>query len=114
MAATFKNTFAAVGVDLRAAIDEGNKDAAELIADLASQLAPYDATSTGKHLNQSIEARKAENGWEVVAGVGLSDIRAIVQEYGSVHQEAQPYLTPASQQIDVERAIADAVRRRLQ
>lgn len=100
--------------DLDDAITEGELAAAQQIADLASQLAPHDPTNTGKHLNESIEARQnADGSVSVVAGVGLDDIRADVQEYGSIYQSPQPYLTPAAAQIDVEQEIAAAIRRRL-
>lgn len=95
--------------DLDAAIDEGLGEGAGLVADLASQLAPRD---TGA-LAASIQVRKTEKGYEVVAGVGLPDIRAIVQETGSIYQEPQPYLAPAAKDIDIEQAVAGAIRRRL-
>ena len=95
--------------DLDDEIDAGLGDAAEMVADLASQLAPRD---TGD-LADSIQARRTADGWQVVAGVDLPDIRADVQEYGSIYQEPQPYLTPAAKEIDVTAAVAARIRRRL-
>lgn len=85
------------------AIDRGVETAAGYVADLASQLAPYDPEANHKHLNESIEVRgvRGSRKRQVVAGAGLPDIRAIAQEYGTVDQPAQPYLTPATQAIDV-------------
>ncbi|HEU5097906.1 MAG TPA: HK97-gp10 family putative phage morphogenesis protein [Roseiflexaceae bacterium] len=89
--------------ELKGAMDRGVETAANYVADLASQLAPYDPEADHKHLNESIEVRgtKGSRKRKVVAGVGLPDPRAIVQEYGSADQPAQPYLTPALEAIDV-------------
>lgn len=98
---------------LPGAIERGVVRGAELIADLARQLAPYDAEASHKHLNESIEVQPGERPTErkVVAGVGLPDARAAYQEYGTTDQPAQPYMTPAAEQIDVEAEVADEVRR---
>jgi len=89
--------------EIGAAVDRGVEIGAGYIADLASQLAPYDADADHKHLNQSIVVRGAKGSRkrQVVAGVGLPDIRAIAQEYGTVDSAAQPYLTPAAEAIDI-------------
>lgn len=89
--------------EIAGAVDRGVETGAGYIADLASQLAPYDASANHKHLNESIVVRGAKGSRkrQVVAGDGLPDIRAIVQEYGSVDQPAQPYLTPAAEAIDI-------------
>jgi HK97 gp10 family phage protein len=98
------------------AIDRGVERAAGFVADLASQLAPFDEDAEHKHLNESIEVQgtKGSRGRKVVAGVGLPDARAIHQEYGTEFSEAQPYLTPAAEQIDVKaeirKEIADLAR----
>lgn len=85
------------------AVDRGVETAAGYVADLERQLAPYDPNADHKHLNESIEVRGAKGSRkrQVVAGVGLPDPRAIIQEYGSVDQPAQPYATPAAEAIDV-------------
>jgi HK97 gp10 family phage protein len=94
------------------AVDRGVETAAGYVADLASQLAPYDADADHKHLNESIVVRgeKGSRKRQVVAGDGLPDIRAIVQEYGSVDQPAQPYLTPAAEAIDVKREVQKEIQ----
>jgi HK97 gp10 family phage protein len=99
--------------EIGAAIDEGVEIAAGYVADLASQLAPYDADADHKHLNESIEVQGTTGSRKrkVVAGVGLPDIRAIAQEYGTDVQPAQPYLTPAAEAIDVKKEIKQAIGR---
>jgi HK97 gp10 family phage protein len=94
------------------ALDRGVERAAGYVADLASQLAPYDATAQHKHLNESIVVRgdKGSGRRRVVAGDGLPDARAIFQEYGTDVSEAQPYLTPAIEAIDVRREIKKEVQ----
>jgi HK97 gp10 family phage protein len=89
--------------EIASAMDRGVETAAGYVADLASQLAPYDPEANHKHLNESIVVRGTPGSRkrQVVAGDGFPDIRAIVQEYGSVDQPAQPYLTPAAEAIDV-------------
>jgi len=93
--------------EIGAAVDRGVETGAGYIADLAGQLAPYDAEANHKHLNESIEVRgvKGSRKRQVVAGVGLPDARAIFQEYGTDVSEAQPYLTPAAEAIDVKREV---------
>lgn len=89
--------------EIRAAMDRGVETAANYVADLASQLAPYDPKADHKHLNESIVVRGAKGSRrrQVVAGAGLPDIRAIAQEYGTINSPAQPFLTPAAEAIDV-------------
>ena len=48
--------------EIRGAISQGLQQSAEQVADLASQLAPYDATAQHKHLNESIVARGQPGG----------------------------------------------------
>lgn len=93
--------------EIGAAMDRGVERGAGYVADLASQLAPYDEDANHKHLNESIEVRgtKGSRKRQVVAGAGLPDIRAIAQEYGTVDQPAQPYLTPATEAIDIKREV---------
>jgi HK97 gp10 family phage protein len=98
--------------EISGAIDQGVETAAGYVADLASQLAPYDEDANHKHLNESIEVQgvKGSRKRKVVAGVGLPDIRAIAQEYGTEGMEAQPYLTPAVEAIDVKKEIRRAIQ----
>jgi len=95
------------------AIEMGVERGANLIADLARQLAPYDGTAQHKHLNESIEVQDGPHALArtVVAGVGLPDIRAVVQEYGGRFMDAQPYMTPAKEQIDVQAEVNIEVRK---
>jgi HK97 gp10 family phage protein len=97
---------------LNAAIERGAKRGADLIADLARQLAPYDEEADHTHLNESIEVQPGPGSgtYTVVAGVDLPDDRAIFNEYGTENMAAAPYLTPAMEAIDIELEI----RRELQ
>ena len=98
--------------EISGAIDAGVETAAHYVADLARQLAPYDEDANHKHLNESIEVQgvKGSRKRTVVAGVGLPDIRAIAQEYGTGDMEAQPYLTPAAEAIDVKKEVKKAIQ----
>lgn len=101
------DAFAAEFLDL---IDAGLEDGAGMIADLATQLAPEDEGD----LKASINKRRGDEGsWEVIAGEGLPDIRAIVQETGSIYQDPQPYMEPAANAIDVEALVKARLRSRL-
>lgn len=94
------------------ACDRGVETAAGYVADLASQLAPYDETANHKHLNESIVVRgtKGSRKRKVVAGDGLDDLRAPAQEFGTADMPAQPYLTPAAEAIDVKREVQKEVQ----
>lgn len=87
-----RNIARQIAAELTAAL----KETADDVADLAQDLAPED---TGD-LKASKRVKADGDGWIVSFGEGLPDIRAIVQEYGSDSQPAQPYLTPAVEQID--------------
>lgn len=107
MGVTYNNKgLLAIRAGLQAAIDQGLGAAAGHIGDLAEQLAPVD---TGDLKNSKVVERVGPGQWRVSFGRGLPDIRAIAQEYGTIHQPAQPYLTPASEQIDVDQEVARAV-----
>lgn len=95
------------------AIEIGIDRGANYIADLARQLAPYDASATHKHLNESIEVQDGPHALarRVVAGVGLPDARAVYQEYGTSIMAAQPYMTPAKEQIDVQAEVNSEVQK---
>ena len=103
-----KNGLTQLRREIRNATDRGVETAAGYIADLASQLAPYDAEADHKHLNESIVVRGTPGSMkrQVVAGDGLPDERAPAQEFGTVDQPAQPYLTPAAEAIDVAQEVA--------
>lgn len=98
---------------IRGAVADGVQLSAEQMADLASQLAPYDATAQHKHLNESIVVRgqPGDLRWQVVAGEGLPDARAIFNEYGTRDMGAAPYMAPAADAIDVRRNVAAAIER---
>lgn len=91
-------------------IDAGVHQGAEYIGELAQQLAPED---TGALKASKQVDKKAPAAWVVSFGEGLPDIRAVVQEFGSIHQPAQPYLTPARQEIDVEAEVAARLKARI-
>lgn len=91
---------------LAQAIDAGVQESAEQIRDLASQLAPKD---TGA-LSESGQIDGADGVRRISFGNGLPDIRAVVQEYGSVNQAAQPYLTPAAEAIDVTQNVTTHIK----
>lgn len=98
---------------IRGAVSQGLQQSAEQVADLASQLAPYDAAAQHKHLNESIVVRGQPGGlrWQVVAGEGLPDARAAYNEYGTRDMGAAPYLAPSVAAIDVKRNVAEAIER---
>ena len=89
------------------------------IVDLAKQLAPYDdrsppARPPGPPLRDSIFLAPDEPALQmrVVAGRGLPDPRALLNEYGgsTINYPAQPYLTPAYRAISVRKEVAKAIR----
>lgn len=87
-----KKIAAEIDQELRAALLQTGND----IGDLAQQLAPED---TGR-LKASKKVDVQGESVIVSFGEGLPDMRAIAQEYGTGTQPAQPYLTPAVEQID--------------
>ncbi len=92
---------------LEAAVDAGEKQGAEYIKDLASQLAPKDE---GDLSESGVVEKKPDGGHLVIFGRGLDDERAPAQEFGTIYQEPQPYLVPASAQIDVGLEVAKQVQ----
>jgi HK97 gp10 family phage protein len=96
MTVEYKSNLRNIASQIEAELNLALKETADDIADLAQQLAPED---TGA-LKASKDVRPDRGGWIVSFGRGLPDIRAIVQEYGSDNQPAQPYLTPAVAAID--------------
>lgn len=99
--------------EIKGAVAAGVQQSAEQVADLERQLAPYDATATHKHLNESIEVRGdvGDLRWQVVAGAGLPDARAAYNEYGTQDMAAQPFAAPSVAAIDVGQNVADAIAR---
>lgn len=107
MTVTYNNKgLLAIRAGLKDAIDQGLGQAAAHIGDLAQQLAPVD---TGALKDSKVVERVAPGQWRVSFGRGLPDIRAAAQEYGTRTSPAQPYLTPASAQIDVDVEVGKAV-----
>lgn len=93
---------------LSGAIERGVVRGANLIADLAQQLAPV---STGAlQASIHVEAGDQPTSRRVVAGGGAVDYAAYV-EYGTAASPAQPYMTPAKEQINVQQEVADEVRK---
>lgn len=80
------------------AFNQGLLIAGQEIVALAGVLAPVD---TGE-LARSGKAEITDEGVEVSFGNEIEDARAVVQEFGSVFQPAQPYLFPAIRNVDVE------------
>lgn len=106
MAVTFKSNLQAIRAGLSRAIDQGMQAAATHVGDLAQQLAPED---TGDLKQSKVVEQVAPGRWRVSFGRGLPDIRAVAQEYGTRSSPAQPYLTPAAEQIDADLEVGKAV-----
>lgn len=106
MSVTYKSNLSAIRAGLQQAIDQGIHAAAEMVGDLAQQLAPVD---TGALRESKIVEPVTPGHWRVSFGRGLPDIRAVAQEFGTRSQPAQPYLTPAAAQIDVDLEVGKAV-----
>lgn len=90
------------------AIGRGVERGAQHIADLAQQLAPVDTGALRDSIR--VEPGDSPTSRKVIAGGGAVTYAAHV-EYGTASSPAQPYMTPAAEQIDVEAEIADEVRR---
>jgi len=72
------------------------------IVKLASELAPVGDGIPGGHLNQSGNAEIiSDKAILITFGNNLPDERAPAQEFGTMYMEAQPYIVPAMQEIDV-------------
>jgi hypothetical protein len=76
------------------AIDAGVGETAQQVHDTARSLVPVD---TGA-LQTSIEVFGAGGSGERVVSAGQSLDYAVIVEYGSARQAAQPYMTPAAVQ----------------
>jgi hypothetical protein len=108
MAVDARNNFSIIRAQLsNQSFTEGLLEGAKDIVDLASQLAPKD---TGE-LSRSGKAEVIGKGKvEVSFGNGLSDDRALSQEFGTVFQPAQPYLFPAIRSVDILFHVKEALK----
>jgi HK97 gp10 family phage protein len=97
----------AIRAGLPGAIERGVVRAADHVADLARQLAPVDTGALRDSIR--VEPGDTPTSRKVVAGGGAVAYAAHV-EYGTADSPAQPFMTPAVEQIDVEIEIADEVR----
>lgn len=86
------------------AVSSGLLAGGEDTVELASQLAPKD---TGELSDSGKAELKDIYTVEISFGNDLPDNRAVAQEYGTVFQPAQPYLTPAVKEIDFAAYIID-------
>jgi hypothetical protein len=116
-----KSNLAKIRRGLKPAHARANRRSAELIVDVAQQLAPYDNSperEPGPHLKDTIKVASDEGEVRqvVTAGEGLNDPRAVVNEYGgtSINFPAQPYMTPAAEAIkpavEVKKELLDLYR----
>lgn len=82
---------------------------AEDVMNVAAQLAPV-GDGRGGHLNTTgrviVVNKRTVN---ITFGEGLPDIRAIAVEYGTVVSPAQPYLTPALNEVDILHHVREAI-----
>lgn len=99
-----KSSIPAIRAGLRDATARGVRRAAGHVADLARQLAPIDTGALRRSIR--VEDGTTDTQVAVTAGRGLADIRAIAQEFGTVYQPAQPYMTPAARAIKPEIEVA--------
>jgi hypothetical protein len=94
------------------AIVQGLVNAAEMVKELASQLAPIDEGDLAD--SGEVEVVGSEDVL-VSFGNGLPDLRAIAQEFGWEQDgetyPAQPYLIPAVNQIDVTKEVLEEYKR---
>lgn len=83
-------------------LDRGLLVAGQEIVALASVLAPVDTGALARSGRAKLTAPH-----EVTVSFGsendgsIQDIRAIAQEYGTIKNAAQPYLTPAIRNVDI-------------
>jgi len=96
MSVTYKSNLRLIAAQLEHELSEALRETADDIGDLAQQFAP----ELSGDLKASKQVKQQGDDWIVSFGRELPDIRAIVQEYGSESQPAQPYLTPAVEAID--------------
>jgi HK97 gp10 family phage protein len=94
------------------ALDDAAEQGADTIVELARRRVPV-SDEDHTHLIETIKAEKVGKAWEVSAGDGLPDDRAFFVEFGTIHQAAQPYLTPAARDASVLDTIAADVKSKL-
>lgn len=96
------------------AIDRGTHQAATFIKDLAVQLAPEDEGDLKETGRVEPSAGQGDGTYQVLFG-GMSGSNKYVDyarhvEFGTEDSDAQPFLTPAKEQIDVRAEIAEELR----
>lgn len=96
----------AIRAGLESAVEAGVERGANLIADLARQLVPVDTGALQASIR--VEDGATPTSRTIVAGGGAVDYAAFV-EYGTANSPAQPYMTPAKEQIDVATEVAAEV-----
>lgn len=101
---------AAIAAVFQDAVTQGLLEAGLEVVTEASVRAPKD---TGE-LSRSGKA-EMENPETVKISFGndLPDIRAVAQEYGTIFQPAQPYLTPAIRDVDVAAIITRTIIKKI-
>lgn len=97
-----------------AAIDRGTHQGAVFIKDLAVQLAPEDEGDLKTTGRVEPEAGQGDGTYQVIFG-GQAGPNKYVDyprpvEFGTEDSAAQPFLTPAKEQIDVKAEIAAELR----
>jgi HK97 gp10 family phage protein len=97
--------FDRIRAGLPEAIEAGVERGANLIADLARQLAPVDTGALRASI--TVEDGPHAQARRVVAGMPY----AAFQEFGTSTSAARPYATPAKEAIDVAAEVAVEVRK---
>lgn len=93
------------GLEIRGEMLE--KDIAEEIATVAKTFVAVDTGKTKEH----IRAEQRQGEWAVVSDRGGDRPEvAVILEYGSVHQAAQPYMVPAADVVLASRGLDNIVR----
>lgn len=103
-----RNRIPATRAAIARAAAEGVARAGGYIVDLARQLSPVDTGALRASIRLEPEQPALE--MRVSAGKGLPDARAVFQEFGTVNQPPQPYLTPAVRAVSVRREVAKAIK----
>lgn len=78
---------------------QGERLEEQVAEDIASLAKQFVAVDTGK-TKENIRAEKRDGAWAVISDRGGDRPEvAVILEYGSVHQAAQPYLIPAAEVV---------------
>lgn len=105
---------AAYRAGVPAAIDRGTSRSATFIKDLAVQLAPEDQGDLKSTGRVEPEAGQGDGEYRVVFGGQDGPNKPVDYarhvEFGTEASDAQPFLTPAKEQIDVRAEIAEELR----